>query len=471
MKRFFVAALLILLASCAVARSDGGRRVVIVSTNDIHSSIEGFPRLATYVEQLRSREGADRVLLVDAGDRWTGNPFVELAEKPLSPLVELMNELGYDVATLGNHEFDWGQPMLRERLDEMDFEVVCANVESDGSELGPIAPYVFIKAGGIRFAFLGLVHNYTAGHRPEGKDEHFVGLAFPDVYQTTRKYTWLADKCDVFVALSHLGYDRDLDLAEEFQELDLVIGGHSHTRVTEPEKVGNVLVTQAGSRLEYAGVTTVTKIGDSVVIENRLVPLDEIAPDARFSEMVARYNDNPELRSVIGRTAAPFDKAGVKNLVADAVLEGTGADVALYHSGGIRINELEGEIINADLYRIEPFMSEVYTLRMTPGQIKGMILARWNDPISPAHGPDIMPSGLGYTILTDEAGNAVNVVFDRPECDSWLVAMPDYLYKNYTFDRSEDAFETGRQVTSLLHDYISAHSPLEPDNSARIIIE
>ena len=111
MKRFFAAfaaASVILLAGCA-----GERRVVIVSTNDIHSSIDNFPRLATLVEELRAAEGADRVLLVDAGDRWTGNPFVDLASPPLYPIVELMNELGYDVATLGNHEFDWGQRLLQ----------------------------------------------------------------------------------------------------------------------------------------------------------------------------------------------------------------------------------------------------------------------------------------------------------------------------------------------------------------------
>ncbi len=88
-----------------------------------------------------------------------------------------------------------------------------------------------------------------------------------------------------------------------------------------------------------------------------------------------------------------------------------------------------------------------------------------------SHAPDLVPSGFAYTIATDEAGEATDVVFDRPERQRYLVAMPDYLYKNYIFDRSEDAVETGRQVTAILHDYITANTPLVPDNSPRITIE
>jgi 5'-nucleotidase len=471
MKRIFALALLVLMVACATARGTEPQRVVIVSTNDIHSSIEAFPRLATFVEELRTKEGTDNVLLVDAGDRWTGNPFVDLTPEPYSPIIELMNALGYDVTTLGNHEFDRGQEVLRRRIDEMDFPVVCANIESRDSELGPIEPYVIVKAGGIRFAFLGLVHNFTPRRQPEGKEEHFVGVTFPDVYKTAEKYAYLADECDVFVGLTHIGIDRDKELARRVPALDLIIGGHTHTRIERPDRVGDVLVTQAGSKLEYAGVTTITKYGDRLTIENRLVPLRDIAPSPRFAEMVATYNANPELLAPIGSAAVPFNSSGVKNLVTDAVREGTGADVSLYHSGGIRISYLAGKIKRADLYRIEPFESEVYTLRMTPGQIKGMIMARWNDPENPVHSPDIMASGVGYTVTTNEAGEAVNVTFDRPEKSSYLVAMPDYLYKNYSFDRSEEPVKTGRLVTDILRDYITAHSPLAPDNSYRIFIK
>ncbi len=467
MKKFFAVALVVLMAACSREQ-----RVVIVSTNDIHSSIDNFPRLATLVDGLRIENGGD-VLLVDAGDRWTGNPFVDLATPPLAPIVELMNELGYDVATLGNHEFDWGQTLLHNRTGEMNFPVVCANLESRGSELGYIPPYAIIETGGVRFAFLGLVTNFTQEKRPEGKAEHFEGLTFPDVFETAGKYAWLRDSCDVFVGLTHIGYGPDTLLAHRTPGLDLIVGGHSHTLIDKPLHVGGTLVTQTGGKLRYAGVTTVTKKRDKITIENRLVALDTIPPMPYFEGMVKRYNDNPELLAPIGETEAAFDKWGVRNLVTDAIRSRTKADVALYHAGGIRIDTLAGGVNTADLYRIEPFMSEIYTLHMTPGQIKGLILNKFNDTINPreAHYPDIMPSGLGYTISTDEAGNAVDVIFDRPERASYLVAMPDYLYKSYRFDRTENAVETGLQVTSILHDHIASHIPLPPDNTPRVVIE
>jgi 5'-nucleotidase len=470
MKRFFAAVLVILLAGCGVER-----RVVIVSTNDIHSSVDNFPRLATLVEGLRASEGADHVLLVDAGDRWTGNPFVDLASQRLYPIIELTNELGYDVAGMGNHEFDWGQPLLRERLDQMNFPVVCANISSEESELGRIPPYAFIEADGLRFAFLGLVTNFSSLRRPEGKVEHFVGLTFPDVWETAAKYAPLTDSCDVYVGLTHIGHKSDLLLAERVPGMDIIIGGDSHTVVGEPVQVGETLVTQAGSKLKYAGITTVVRKGGRkapLLIENRLVMLDTIPPSPRYAEMVRAYNSNPALLGSIGSTAAPFTKWGVKNLAAAAIRSAVDADVAIYHAGGVRVDSLGRGVSIADLHRIDPFLSEIHTLRMTPGQIRGLVMNKFNDP-SPkeSHAPDLVPDGFAYTITTDEAGEATDVVFDRPEKESYLVAMPDYIYKNYIFDRSEDALNTGILVTDALDRYIRTHSPLQPDNSLRIVIK
>jgi 5'-nucleotidase len=251
-----------------------------------------------------------------------------------------------------------------------------------------------------------------------------------------------------------------------------VIGGDSHTVVSEPVVVGRTVVTQAGSKLRWAGVTVVTKKGGETSIENRLVALDTIPPSPRFEEMVRRYNADPALLAPIGVTAGPFGAHGVDNLVVGTMRAAIGADVALYHAGGIRIDTLSGPVNTADLYRIEPFLSEVYTLRMTSGQIKGLIMNKFNDPNDKeSHGPDLIPDGFRYTIEPDEAGEAVNVLFDRPERASYLVAIPDYVYKNYLFDRSEEGVETDIMITSILRDYITTHSPVVPDNAPRITIE
>lgn len=476
MKKTFIHSLKIILiagiAACAIACAPREQKVVIVSTNDMHSAIDNFPKLATLVEQLRI-ENDGSVLLVDAGDRWTGNPFVDLADRPLYPIVNLMNELGYNIATIGNHEFDWGQQLLEQRTREMEFPVVCANIETAGSQLSSFPPYAIIEKDGIRFAFLGLVTNFTRFGRPEGKAENFEGLAFPDVYETAEKYAWLKDSCDVFVGLTHIGDAADTVLARRVPQLDLIIGGHSHTVISEPEVYGNALVTQAGSKLRYAGVTTVTKKGRNISIENRLVPLDPIPPMQYFAGIVQRYNANPALHAVIGEAASPFSKNGVANMMTDAIRAKTKSDLSLYHSGGIRVDTLAGGISVASLFSIEPFMSEVYTLEMTAGQIKGLIISKFNDTINPkeSHGPDLFPSGFTYTVITDEAGEAIDVRFGQAERKSYKVAMPDYIYKNYKFYRTDEAVETGYLVTTILREYIESNTPVTPDNTRRIEIK
>jgi 5'-nucleotidase len=465
-----IAAVSVMLVAVGCASE---KRVVIISTNDIHSSIDNFPRLATLVGEMRADNGAENVVLVDAGDRWTGNPFVDLAEQPLYPIVELMNRLGYDVATLGNHEFDWGQTLLNERIGEMNFPVVCANIDTGTSALSPIEPYTIIEAGGLRIAFLGLVTNFIDGH-PDGKAESFTGMTFSDPYKTAEEYAWLADKCDVFVGLTHIGDDADEILAERVPELDLILGGHSHTVIDTARMVGKTAITQTGSKLKCAGVTTITKKGKSLTIENHLTPLADIAPVEEYQAMVSRYNDNQALHASIGEVAAPFDAEGVRNLVTDAIRDTTGADLVLYHGGGIRVVDLPvGGVSIADLFRIEPFRSEIYTMDMTAGDLKGLIIAKFNDTANPkeSHGPDLYPSGLTYEIITDESGEAIDVKFLPVERDRYAVALPDYVYKIYKFNKPSSVTETGLQVTDILKCYIKANSPLTPDTTTRITIK
>ena len=142
---------LIVTAAIAAACAPRERTLVLLSTNDMHAKIRNFPRLAAAVEACR--DTAQLVVLVDAGDRWTGNAYVDRAATPGMPMIALMNGLGYDVATLGNHEFDHGQAFLGRMIDSMDFEVVCANVVSDTCTFPPLPPYTVLEEGGFRIGF------------------------------------------------------------------------------------------------------------------------------------------------------------------------------------------------------------------------------------------------------------------------------------------------------------------------------
>ena len=256
---------LVAVAALAAACAPRERTLVLLSTNDMHAKIQNFPRLASSVEACR--DTAQLVVLVDAGDRWTGNAYVDMAPTPGMPMIALMNELGYDVATLGNHEFDHGQAFLGRMIDSMDFEVVCANVVSDTCTFPRLPPYTVIDRDGIRIGFVGVVTNYEGPRHPAGNESSFAGLEFPDPQAMALEYAAeLRPECDVLVLVSHMGDDRDAELLGRGpSQYDVVIGGHTHEEVDTliggtllTGGVGNVIGTTVGVLIQGVIQTIVT---------------------------------------------------------------------------------------------------------------------------------------------------------------------------------------------------------------------
>lgn len=465
MKRSFlltVALSVALMTGCGVRE----RRVIILSTNDIHAQIKEFPRLATAVEMCR--DTAD-VILIDAGDRWTGNAYVDLAEGR-RPILELMNKLGYDAATFGNHEFDVGQQVLQEAVDYARFPVICANFTGEGTPLHTPRPYLFIERGGVKLGLVAVVTNYGSNNHPDGHDAIFEGLTFTDAVETAAEYQYLADSCDVLVALTHIGSEKDRELADEAAGFNLIIGGHSHEEINEVED--GVLITQTGKNLRNVGVTEILLKGDNIrEISFRLVPLKNYAPDPAYQAMVEEYYKNPRLQVPVGEMAAQADKTGLANLYARSVMERAGADVGFYHIGGVRLDYLpQGIVTLARIYDMDPFGSLVSTMTMTPAQMRRMIVEKYNDKVNvgESHRIDLY-STTPYVIVTDDEGEAEDVLFpDLKEGSSYKVALGDYVFKNYGGLEYTDGVTTDILLTDVLQDYIAnAGKPLTPDNTVR----
>ena len=155
------------------------------------------------------------MILVDAGDRWTGNVYCDRAAEPRRPIIDLMNRLRYDVATFGNHEFDAGQAFLGVRTAQCRFPVVCANIVSDTATFPQPAPYAIVERGGRRIGFVASVTNYDHNNHPAGHDENFAGLTFTDAVDAVADRQSLRDECDALVALTHIGTKKDRVLAEK----------------------------------------------------------------------------------------------------------------------------------------------------------------------------------------------------------------------------------------------------------------
>lgn len=463
MKRLSRIAVLLLLGAAA-ACAPRERTLVILSTNDIHAHIERFPQLAAAVERCRDTAA---VILVDAGDRWTGNAYVDLAEDR-KPVMELMSRLGYDLGTLGNHEFDVGQAALERAVDGCGFPVICANIRSgEGALLKPFEPARIISRGGVKVGFVAVVTNYGPNGHPDGHDAIFEGLSFPDAVETAAEYVSLKDRCDVLVALTHIGSDKDRELADRAPEYRVIVGGHSHELIDEMRN--GVLLTQTGKDLKNIGATTIRMRGGEVEeIAYRLVPLANYEPDPDYQALVDGYYANPELQRPVGELSAPADKTGLAQLFAESVRRAGDAEIGIYHRGGVRLDSLAGTVPIATIYDLDPFGSHVSTALMTPGQLRRMIIAKFNDTVNPgeSHCIDLFAT-TPYVVVTDSRGEAEDVLFpDLTEGRAYRVAMGDYVFKNYSELESAEGTTLDVLVTDCLLESLAA-GPYTPDNRPR----
>ncbi|WP_290541277.1 bifunctional UDP-sugar hydrolase/5'-nucleotidase [Alistipes sp.] len=467
MKRLFRTSL-ILLAAAAVACTPRERTLVLLSTNDMHAKIQNFPRLATAVEACR--DTAQMVVLVDAGDCWTGNAYVDMAATPGMPMIALMNRIGYDVATLGNHEFDHGQAFLGSMIDSMAFEEICANVVSDTCSFPQLPPYVVLEKDGIRIGIVGVVTNYEGPGHPAGNASSFQGLEFPDPQAMAMKYAAeLRPKVDLLVLLSHMGDDRDAELLGKETRFDVVIGGHTHEEIDS--LINGSLLTQTGKYLRNVGVTTVRFRGREIEdIDFRLVPLDGYAPDASYQAEVDRCYASPELNKPVGEFAATADKWGLANWMAAAVADEAETDIGLYHIGGVRLDSIPaGGIGVARLYDLEPFGTRIARMRMTPEEMRRMIVSKYNDEENrkEAHQIDLIAT-TPYVIVTDDADKAVDVLFPKlREGKVYEVAVSDYVFRNYRDLSYTDGEITEKTVAGVLREELQEDGPLTPDNKPR----
>lgn len=435
---------------------------VILSTNDMHASLDNMARLSTAVKECRDTVFT---IVVDAGDRWTGNAYVDLAEGRL-PMIRLMNAVSYDVATLGNHDFDAGQKVLDEAIDKAEFEVVCANMESESEWLDDVEKSVrVVTPKGVAVDFVGVVTSYSNGH-PDGNDNNFEGLKFEDPQIVAEREGNESDG-DVKVLLSHMGDDRDLALAARYNGYDVILGGHTHRLLDTV--VNGTVVGQTQRKLKYVGVTKVKMRGSKVVsIEYENIPLKNYAKDAEVEAQIKEIEANPALQEVVGSMAHSTNHVGLCNLQTKIIKEATGADIGMYHRGGVRLSDglSKGEVTVKTLFDNEPFFSQVHTCEMTPAQLRKLIVEKYNDTVNAkeSHCIDLYAT-TPYRIVVDENDMAYDVRFPRlKEGQKYRVAVADYVARNYAHFECENEVRLPLLVFELDRAYFEKNSPVEVSN-------
>ena len=224
-------------------------RLIIIHTNDTHSHFEpvrggvddgrgGVVERAAFIDSVRVAEGEDRVLLLHAGDFSQGSSYFSELKGDMEPLI--INDLRYDCVTLGNHEFDNDIEELCRRVKMLkDTKVVCANLDLSPFELGEyVKPYAIIERGGMKVGIIGMetdisrsVSNTIASRIPV--------LDNLEVVNKWETYLHETEKCDLIILLSHLGYEKDQEIASHTKWVNLVVGGHTHTFVDDIVYVRN----------------------------------------------------------------------------------------------------------------------------------------------------------------------------------------------------------------------------------------
>lgn len=354
----------------------------ILHLNDFHGFAEpykplgsdrmlgGLSYLATSIRELRQEKPT---LLLSAGDMIQGNNWANLFLG--ESVIEWMNEMRFDAMVLGNHEFDFGQEVLRKRISEARFPILGANVEG----LGPILPYLIKEVGEVRVAVIGIV---TEDVPLSTHPRNVLGLKFLPPLETVKKFIKeLKDKVDLIIVLSHIGFSADRILAEKIDGIDVIVGGHSHTKIERPHKVGPTLIVQAWEHGKTLGVLDL-RIKDKKINDFKGY-LEEIRPekgreDRATLSIVKKYEGRMDtiLNEKIGEAESDLDGENVRrretnlgNFISDIMRRVSGADITLINGGGIRSSIKKGEVRVKDVYSVLPFDNYIVAIKLTGKQI------------------------------------------------------------------------------------------------------
>ena len=474
-------------------------KTVILHTNDVHGAIEGYAAVA-YLRQHLPERGAD-VLLVDAGDFSQGELSVNLRSG--ADAIALMNAAGYDVATLGNHEFDYGQAQLAENLAAADFPIVCANLLRDGAPVCRTR-WMYESPEGLKIGFFGVD---TPESMTKANPVLMHGLTFlagEDLAQCVREQTAAlrAEGADIVIALTHLGVfdesipNRSQDVFAAAPDLDFIIDGHSHSVMTAGDKGEPIQST--GTKFAYIGVIIIDN-ATKTIEQNFLLPAAglEQAPEVTAQVAAIRTAVDSTFGEVIGTSEVTLEGDRIYNrvqetnsgdFIADAQLWYLQKDpaalsvpqdhlVSIINGGTIRDAIVPGEITRRDVNTVLPFGNTLCVVYATGAQLlEAMEASAFQSPGQSGGYPHV--AGMEWTIDTTkpyDRGEAypgstfygpasirrvtIDSVHGQPFSltDTYAVAVNDFLSNGgdtyYVFSGLE-CFDTGMLLDDIVVSYI-----------------
>lgn len=445
--------------STEVRNSDGEGEIVILSVNDMHASIDQFPKFATMVDSLRAIY--PDMLLFSAGDNRTGNPINDQYEPTNYPMIELMNRLGFNLCAVGNHEWDAGIVALQNDIERADFPFLCANVFIPDTVKLDIKPFVTFEHQGMKVAVVGMIeirHDGIPGAHPNNLKK----VSFKRGHEVLPQYQYLRNQNDVVILLSHCGLDDDMELAQANPWLDAIIGGHTHTLIEHPSETNGVLITQSGSHLKYATLVKLT-VKDHKVVDKEATVLNVNGVKQEKTEirkLVSEFNDAPTLNKTIAMAKTKFETPQELGcMITDALREISGADFAFQNTGGVRVNHLKkGPITVKDVYTIDPFRNDVVVYQMTGEQVKKFILNSYRKN----GGYPSYVSGMTYEVGDD--GRSVWIDMDGDQFSTkniYKVAFNSYMATTVNIESVDEGRSMFKTSEEMMIEFLQKHKTID----------
>jgi 5'-nucleotidase / UDP-sugar diphosphatase len=488
-------------AAPQTAFADDAKTITILHVNDVHGRVEyqdaesrepsiGYPKLKTKVDEWKAAN--PNTLLLNAGDTVHGTVDINLSEG--KAMIELMNMVGFDAMVPGNHDFNYGSERLLELNEIAEFPILAANLEKeDGSN--DFDGYIIKEMDGVKVGIFGIATEET---KYKSHPSNTAGIEFKDYVETSKEMVekLQEEKVDVIIALVHVGIDGEsdvttIDIAENVDGIDVIVDGHSHSELPEGMVVNDTLIAQAGSYVKNVGVVEV-KIEDGKVMDKSASFFTvEDAVDIEGDKFIqAKINaimaENDLIKEqVIGHTTVDLvgergvvrtGESTLGNLITDAMLEATGADVALTNGGGIRASIEKGDITLGDAMTSFPFTNFLSVIEVTGSDIVAA-LEHGVDSYPDAAGKFPHVAGMTYVFNPEKpAGERVEKVMvagEELELEgNYELVTNDFVAiggDGYTMFEGKKIIAEGALLSDVLVEYLKEAGEVAPAIEERIV--
>lgn len=475
------------------------KTLTILHTNDIHGRFQyddgdrdpsiGHAKFKTLVEDFREK---GNVLLLDAGDVLHGTTDINLSKG--KAMVNLMNLLEVDAMVPGNHDFNYGYERLLELKEMADFPIIAANLvhESDGSR--DFDEYIVKEYDGFKVGIFAIATEET---KVKSHPDNTKGIEFTDYIEASKKAVKDLQKenVDIIIGLTHVGVDGETDvttrdIAKKVEGIDVIVDGHSHTRLEKGELVGDTLIVQTGSHLSNIGIVKIElKYGkiDKKASLFTVKDAEKLQANKEVEDVINKMEEANKLikQEVIGKSHVDLigerdivrtGESTLGNLITDAMLDASNADIAITNGGGIRASITAGDITVEEVLQAFPFTNFSSSIEVSGKEIVDAL----------EHGVKAYPetaggfphvAGMKYEFDSSKrVGEKVTkVLIGEKEIDldkKYELVTNDFMAiggDGYEMFKGKKIISEGGLFSDILVDYLKKVGEVEPKIEGRII--